>query len=211
MSANGVSGLIQESQKMPGAKVADMIKKYPRTATGAGLLGASAAGLGLYHAFKKNYADSQREALLADIILAEKTSQYAQGPPPRSRRPLFGRLDGIGTLAGGGAAIGTAGTLLYNNRASLPDGARGSILDSAKDLAARTQNAYRAGANPAGIRIISPNGTVQYGAKGGVLSGLKNVGSRGWQTLLRTPGIRAGGLYGAAAGVGLAGLGSLLR
>ena len=194
MSANGVSSLIQESQKMPGAKVADMIKKYPRTATGAGLLGASAAGLGLYHAFKKNYADSQREALLADIILAEKTSQYAQGPPPRSRRPLFGRLDGIGALAGGGAALGTAGTLLYNNRAVLPDGARGSILDSAKDLATRTQNAYTTGASTGGVR-----------------SGLKNVGSRGWQSLLRTPGIRAGGLYGAAAGVGLAGLGSLLR
>lgn len=206
MSVNGTP----EVPKMPGSKVADLIRKYPRTAAGAGLLGAGGAGLGLYHAFKRNYADAQREALLADIILAEKTSQYAQGPPPRSRRPLFGRLDGVGALAGGGAAIGAGGMLLQSNRSSLPEGGRGSILDSAKDLVSRTKNAYTTGAKPPGVTIVSADGKVLHGKPSGVLAGLKNVGSRGWQRLLRTPGIKAGGLYGAAAGVGLAGLGSLL-
>lgn len=193
MSTNEINSLVRTSQKMPGSKVAELIKKYPKTAVGAGVLGLSASGLGLYHAFKRNYRDAQRDAMLAEFALAEKTSQYEYGQPARASRPVFGKMDGIVAGAGGGAALGAAGLMLHNNRSVLPDGARGSVLDSAKNFAARTKSAYTSEA-----------------ATGGVRSGLKNVGTKGWQTLARTPGIRSAGMYGAAAGGGLALLGSLL-
>ena len=193
MSANLITDLVRQSQKPTGSKVTNLIKRYPVPAAGIGVLGLSLSGLGAYHAFKKNYKDAKRDAILADLALAEKTSQYAYTPPQRANRPLFGKLDGIAAAGAGGAALGAGGMLLHNNRAVLPDGSRGSIWDSAKDLSTRTQRAYTSEA-----------------ATGGVRAGLKNVGTKGWKTLASMPGARAGGIYGAAAGGGLALLGSLL-